>query len=197
MSRRHLIVFGVVIGLAAWFLYWLVGVFQVSPDMSAWERPAYQDGRWLLSGVAEEMIQKEMFGVQIDLLRVRYSKGDVWAAAGAERSDGLYESFVEGFAAREQVREAFTFPRWVILSVKGEPGIAGAGDCPNPSSPRCHLTRLAEQNVPVLLDGDEQYTESTSTIFVRTGVFPGHYLYGFLTWDIALGQIIKPGMEGN
>ena len=71
-------------------------------------------------------------------------------------------------------REIFTFDRWITLSVKGELRSARAEDSPDPGGPRCHLTRLAKQQAPVQLDGDEQHTESASSIFVRTEVFPRH-----------------------
>jgi len=195
MSRNHF-VFAVLAGVAAWFATCFFHSPHSAPEVVGWERPVYADGFWRLSGIAEEMIQREMFGVKVDLLRVRYRQGELWAAAGAQRSDGLYESFVDGVSSRDQVCDAFVYPRWVTLRVSGAPGQAGTADCPDQSSPRCHITRLAERATPLLLAGDSEYTDSASTIFVRTGVFPGHYLYGFLTWDIAPGQVIEPGMEG-
>lgn len=196
MSKNY-VVFAVLAGLTAWFGPWLIRMYQSVPDVTAWERPVYADGFWRLSGIAEEMIQREMFGTKVDLLRVRYQQGDLWATAGVQRSDGLYESFVDDSSSQAQVREAFTYHRWVTLRVPGEPGRAGAEACSDPYKPRCHITRLAERTVPLLLDGDTEYTDSASTIFVRTGVFPGHYQYGFLTWDITPGQIIEPALEGH
>ena len=196
MARDRIVLLVVLVVLAVWAAFWWVETDQVPPERSDWDQPVYQDGRWRLSGIAEEMIRKEMFGVQVDLLRVRYGKGVLWAAAGAERLDGVYESFIEGAVSRDQAQEWFAYPRWVTLSIAGEPAFTGKVDCSD-SGPKCHIARLADQHVPLLLDGDEQYTESVSAIFVRTGVFPEHYLYGFLTWDITPGKVIEPGLEGN
>ena len=62
----------------------------------------------------------------------------------------------------------------------------------------CQITGLVEgSRPPLLLDLDEEPTGDLSNVFIQSGVFPPHYQYGFLTWEIQPGQIIEQGLEGD
>jgi len=165
---------------------------------SAWERPIFQDNRWLLEGITEDSIKSmaSKWG-QVDVVKIRYGNGMLWTVAGLANEDGNYESWVRGIEDRQQLMKALQQPRRVTLSVPGTLEGVSLEECTKSFSPACQMIFSLEHNQPGLGIATEA-KESTlqSNVFIQTGTFPDHYLYGVLTWEMDLGEIIEQGLEG-
>ena len=72
----------------------------VEAQASAWDQPVYQDGRWRLEGITEPGVESQTspWG-RLDLVRVRYGRGEFWSVAGLTDEHGNFESWVEGVSA--------------------------------------------------------------------------------------------------
>lgn len=164
-----------------------------------WNGPVYQDGRWAMTGIVEEKpITKKIFALDIDLVQIRYGDGKLWAAVGIGGPDKRYESLVAGRTNRQAVLDAFDQPRYVQLWVPGSKDGVDWSACAEDFGHRCSVTRLVEgSQPPILLGDDEEYTNDLSNVFLRSGVYPASYRYGFLTWNVELGRIIEQGLEGG
>jgi len=164
-----------------------------------WDGPAYVEGQWRLTGIVEHRLQTQrLFEQELDLVELRFGGGSLWALAGVAGKDGQYESLVDGANSREEVQEVFSQPRYVTLGILGTPKAVDHAPCVEKRSARCQVTALVEgSRPPIILDPDEEPTGDLSNVFIHTGVFPPHYLYGFLTWDIQPGQVIEQGFEGG
>jgi len=165
---------------------------------SAWERPIFQDNRWLLEGITENSIKSmaSKWG-QVDVVKIRYGKGTVWTVVGLANEDGSYESWVRGIEDRPQLVEALQQPRRVTLSAPGTPEGVRLEVCARSFPPACQMIAEIENNQPGLgIASVAKESTLQSNVFIRTGTFPDHYLYGILTWEMDLGEIIEQGLEG-
>ncbi len=167
--------------------------------LSPWNGPVFREDHWELTGIVEHRIQTHrLFEQELDLVEVRFGRGSLWALAGLTGEDGKYESLVTGAASREAVEAAFRQPRYVTLSIPGTQKAVAHALCAGKRSARCQITSLVEgSRPPILLDIDEEPTGDLSNVFIHSGVFPAHYQYGFLTWDIQPERIIEQGLEGG
>lgn len=166
---------------------------------SPWNGPVFQDGQWQLEGITKGRLQRaHLFEQELDLVEIRYGGGSLWALVGVKDSKGSYEPLVEGMLTEEQVREGFSQPRYVTLTIPGTPKAVDHGDCSTNQSMRCMVVRLVEgSRPPIVLDPDEEPTGDLSNVFIHSGVFPAHYAYGFLTWAVHPGKVIEQGLEGG
>lgn len=171
---------------------------------SSWNGPIFIKDHWELTGIVQHGVQsRRLFEEELDLVEVRFGGGSLWALAGVHGEDGAYESLIRGVFSREDVRNIFLQPRYVTLTIPGTPKAVDHSECVKDpiirsSSARCRIRGLVEGSRSVmLLDLDEEPTGDLSNVFIHTGVFPAHYLYGFLTWDIQPGRIIEQGLDGG
>jgi len=166
---------------------------------SAWNGPVFLQDHWELTGIVEHGVQTHrLFEQELDLVEVRYGQGSLWALIGIARPDGGYESLVQGLASRQKVEVAFQQPRYLTLSISGTSKAVDHAVCAQNRSARCQVTALVEgSRPPLLLDPEEEPTGDLSNVFIQSGVFPPHYQYGFLTWDIQPGRMIEQGLEGG
>ena len=166
---------------------------------SAWNGPVFVQDHWELTGIVEHGVQTHrLFEQELDLVEVRYGQGSLWALIGIARPDGGYESLVQGIASRKEVEAAFRQARYLTLSIPGTPKAVNHAACAGNQSARRQVTALVEgSRPPLLLDPEEEPTGDLSNVFIQSGVFPPHYQYGFLTWDIQPGRIIEQGLEGG
>lgn len=171
------------------------------PDLppSPWNGPVFAKDHWELTGVVAHRVQTHrLFEQELDLVEVRFGQGSLWALVGITGQGGIYESLVTGSNDRQGVLEAFRQPRYVTLRIPGTLKAVDHSACFGDPSARCQITALVEgSRPPILLDVDEEPTGDLSNVFIHSGVFPPHYQYGFLTWDIQPGQIIEQGQEGG
>lgn len=171
------------------------------PDLTPnpWNGPVFAENHWELTGIVEHGVQTHrLFEQELDLVEVRYGHGSLWALVGISESDGGYESLVQGLASRQEVEAAFRQPRYLTLSIPGSPKAVNHAVCVGKQSARCQVTALVEgSRPPLLLDPEEEPTGDLSNVFTQSGVFPPHYQYGFLTWDIQPGRMIEQGLEGG
>jgi len=193
-TLRWVLLFGVLVYLA---LNALADPPELPPD--PWDGPAFVEGQWRLTGIVEHRLQTQrLFEQELDLVELRFGGGSLWALAGVAGKDGQYESLVDGANSREEVQEVFSQPRYVTLGILGTPKAVDHAPCVEKRSARCQVTALVEgSRPPIILDPDEEPTGDLSNVFIHTGVFPPHYLYGFLTWDIQPGRVIEQGFEGG
>ncbi len=166
---------------------------------SAWNGPVFVQDHWELTGIVEHGVQTHrLFEQELDLVEVRYRHGSLWALVGIAGPDGTYESVVQGFSSRQEVKTAFRQPRYITLAIPGTPKAVDHSDCIGSQSARCQITALVEgSRPPLLLDPEDEPTGDLSNVFIQSGVFPPHYQYGFLTWNIQPGRIIEQGLEGG
>lgn len=171
------------------------------PDLphSAWNGPVFREDHWELTGIVDHRIQTHrLFEQELDLVEVRFGRGSLWVLAGLTGENGIYESLVTGAASREAVQATFRQPRYITLTIPGTQKAVDYAACLESQSARCQVTSLVEgSRPPILLDPDEEPTGDLSNVFIHSGVFPPHYQYGFLTWDILPGLIIEQGLEGG
>jgi len=192
-TLRWVLLFGVLV-------YLTLNALADPPELlpNPWDGPAFVEDHWELTGIVEHHIQTQrLFERDLDLVEMRFGGGSLWALAGVAGKDGQYESLVNGAASRKEVQEAFSQPRYVTLSI---PGTLKAVEhaCTRNQNLRCQVTALIEgSRPPIYLDPDEEPTGDLSNVFIQTGLFPPHYLYGFLTWDIQPGRVIEQGLEGG
>lgn len=193
-TLRWVLLFGVLV-------YLTLNALTDPPELppNPWDGPAFVEGHWRLTGIVEHRIQTQrLFERELDLVELRYGGGSLWALAGVAGKDGQYESLVDGANSRKEVQEAFSQPRYVTLSILGTPKAVDHAPCVENRSARCQVTALVEgSRPPIVLDPDEEPTGDLSNVFIHTRVFPPHYLYGFLTWDIQPGRVIEQGLEGG
>jgi len=169
---------------------------------SSWNGPVFLQDHWELTGIVEHGIQRRwLFEREVDLIEVRYGHGSLWAMAGITGQDGTYESLIVGSTSREAMRAAFQQPRYITLTMPGTLKAIDHSAClgiETSASSRCQITGLVEgSRTPIVVTLEDEPTGDLSNIFIHTGVFPPHYQYGFLTWDILPGQIIEQGLEGG
>jgi len=171
------------------------------PDLppSSWNGPVFREGHWELTGIVEHRIQTHrLFEQELDLVEVRYGRGSLWALVGVAGEADAYESLVSGATSRQEVAAALNQPRYVTLRILGTQKAVGHVLCMGSRSDRCQITALVEgSRPPIILDMDEEPTGDLSNVFIQTGLFPPHYQYGFLTWDVLPGRIIEQGLEGG
>ncbi len=171
------------------------------PDVppNAWNGPVFREGHWEVTGIVNRRFQTHrLFEQELDLVEVRYGRGSLWALVGVIEDAGGYESLVSGATSRQEVAAAFTQPRYVTLRIPGTQKAVDHSLCFGNQSARCRIRALVEgSRPPVLLDPAIEPTGDLSNVFIHTGLFPPHYQYGFLTWDILPGQIIEQGLEGG
>ena len=151
-------------------------------------KPYYHSDAWHLDATTMGGItMKHLFSESVDLIEISYGKNKLWAVIGITNPDGSYETWVEGSLSNHELKQEFSKPRRVVLSVPGTPESVDPAWCQAASNGRCHLTRIVEALQPgLLLDGDKDFTYGLSNVFVRTGIFPSHYQNGVLTWTIEL-----------
>lgn len=166
---------------------------------SSWNGPLFRQDHWELTGIIEHGVQTHrLFEQELDLVEVRYGQGSLWALVGIASPDDGYESLVQGILSRQEISEAFRQPSYITLTMPGTPKAIDHTACNGNHSARCQVTALVEgSRPPLLLDPDEEPTGDLSNVFIHSGVFPPHYRYGFLTWDIQPGRIIDQGLEGG
>jgi len=188
---------GLGVGLAIFGLSALSDPADIPP--SAWNGPVLVQDHWELTGIVEHGVQSHrLFEQELDLVEVRYGDGSLWALVGIAKPDGGYESLVRGITSRQEVKAAFRQPRYLTLSIPGSRKAIDHAACAGNQSARCQVTGLVEgSRPPLLLDPEEEPTGDLSNVFIQSGVFPPHYRYGFLTWDIQPGRIIEQGLEGG
>jgi hypothetical protein len=193
---KKLLLFGGIF-LATFAALWCISTVYALPvqqPTSSSNRPIYENGYWRLEGIVQGgVLHKTLLGESLDLLQVHYGSRKLWAVGGIAHPDGTYESLVNGVETQEELRTGFLSPRYITLQVPGSSEYIDPKWCQNSDTARCRLTQLVEASVPgLLLEGQEQYTNGLSNIFINTGNFPEHYLYGFLTWQIEPGKILRP-----
>ncbi len=165
----------------------------------AWDGPVFVQDHWELTGIVQHGVQTQrLFEQELDLVEVRFGQGSLWALAGVKDRNGAYESLVKGTHSRQEIETAFRQPRYITLSIPGTLKAVDHRACVGKKSAICQITGLVEgSRPPLLLDPDEEPTGDLSNVFIHSGVFPPHYQYGFLTWEIQPGQIIEQGLEGD
>lgn len=180
------------------FLYFPEGDSGYERTQTPWERPLYEDGRWILAGIVEHGVETREFSWgQADLVMARYGKGALWVVAGVTDADGNFESRVVGVESHESLMEAFRQPRRVTFSVLGTEKGTHLSSCEGLVESMCLIISTIEKGNPELMTGyGEQELTSQSIVFIQTGEFPSHYRFGILTWQIDLGEIIEQGLEG-
>jgi hypothetical protein len=189
------------IGLGGGLVLLGLSAFSEPADLplSAWNGPVFVQDHWELTGIVEHGVQTHhLFEQELDLVEVRYGHGSLWARVGIVGKEGMYESLMSRTTNRQDVAAAFQQPRYITLSIPGSLKAVDHTACAKNQSARCQVTALVEgSRPPLLLDPEEEPTGDLSNVFIQSGVFPPHYQYGFLTWDILPGRIIEQGLEGG